>query len=90
WINEFRFQYSRDREPGKSNSTAPETAVTASAGGINDGTFFFGRNNFSPRETTINRYQFIDNQTYIAGRHTIKYGVDLLFDRILNFFPGLF
>ncbi|MER3430132.1 MAG: hypothetical protein C4324_03640 [Blastocatellia bacterium] len=90
WINEFRFQYSRDREPGKSNSTAPETAVTASAGGINDGTFFFGRNNFSPRETTINRYQFIDNQTYLWRTHTVKYGVDLLFDRILNFFPGLF
>ena len=90
YINEFRFQYSRDREPGLSNSTAPETGVTASAGGINDGTFFFGRNNFSPRETTIKRYQFIDNQTYIAGNHTIKYGADLLFDRIFNFFPGLF
>ncbi|MDQ1640052.1 MAG: hypothetical protein QOF62_3391 [Pyrinomonadaceae bacterium] len=89
-INEFRFQYSRDREPGLSNSTAPETAVTASAGGISDGTFTFGRNNFSPRETTIRRYQFIDNQTRIAGNHSVKYGADLLFDRIFNFFPGLF
>ncbi|HZE63634.1 MAG TPA: TonB-dependent receptor [Pyrinomonadaceae bacterium] len=89
-INEFRFQYSRDREPGLSNSTAPETAVTASAGGISDGTFNFGRNNFSPRETTIKRYQFIDNQTWIAGNHSVKYGADLLFDRIFNFFPGLF
>ncbi|HEX9544479.1 MAG TPA: TonB-dependent receptor [Pyrinomonadaceae bacterium] len=89
-INEFRFQYSRDREPGLSNSTAPETAVTASAGGISDGTFNFGRNNFSPRETTIRRYQFIDNQTWIAGDHSDKYGADLLFDRIFNFFPGLF
>ncbi len=89
-INEFRFQYSRDREPGLSNSTAPETAVTASAGGISDGTFTFGRNNFSPRETTIKRYQFIDNQTWITGNHSVKYGADLLFDRIFNFFPGLF
>jgi outer membrane receptor protein involved in Fe transport len=90
WFNEFRFQFSRDREPGLANSDDPETSVTASAGGINDGTFNFGRNNFSPRETTITRYQFVNNQTYIAGNHTVKYGADLLFDRIFNFFPGLF
>ncbi|MBA2736934.1 MAG: TonB-dependent receptor, partial [Pyrinomonadaceae bacterium] len=90
YLNEFRFQYSRDREPGLANSNDPEVAVTANAGGISDGTFNFGRNNFSPRETTINRYQFIDNQTFLAGNHTVKYGVDLLFDRIFNFFPGLF
>ncbi|MBA3694682.1 MAG: TonB-dependent receptor, partial [Acidobacteria bacterium] len=90
YLNEFRFQYSRDREPGLANSNDPEVAVTANAGGINDGTFNFGRNNFSPRETTINRYQFIDNQTYLTGNHTIKFGADLLFDRIFNFFPGLF
>jgi outer membrane receptor protein involved in Fe transport len=90
WFNEFRFQYSRDREPGLANSDQPEVALTANAGGINDGTFSFGRNNFSPRETTINRYQFIDNQTVLVGNHSIKYGADLLFDRIFNFFPGLF
>ena len=90
WFNEFRFQYSRDREPGLANSNAPETAFTANAGGINDGTFNFGRNNFSPRETTITRFQFINNQTFITGNHTIKYGADLLFDKIFNFFPGLF
>jgi outer membrane receptor protein involved in Fe transport len=90
FFNEFRFQFSRDREPGLANSDSPEVALTASAGGINDGTFFFGRNNFSPRETTVTRYQFVNNQSYIAGNHTIKYGADLLFDRIFNFFPGLF
>jgi len=91
WLNEFRYQYSRDREPGLSNSTDPEATVTASAGGVSDnGSFNWGRNNFSPRETTINRNQFIDNQTLIRGNHTIKYGVDLLFDQIFNFFPGLF
>ncbi|MCY7345416.1 MAG: TonB-dependent receptor [Pyrinomonadaceae bacterium] len=90
WFNEFRFQFSRDREPGLANSNDPEVNVSANAGGINDGTFSFGRNNFSPRETTITRYQLIDNQTYIAGNHTVKYGFDFLFDRIFNFFPGLF
>src|SRR6185369_16196347 len=62
WFNEFRFQYSRDREPGLSNTTAPESTITTP-----DGTFNIGRNNFSPRETTINRYQIIENQTYLAG-----------------------
>lgn len=90
FFNEFRFQYSRDREPGLANSDDPEATVVANAGGINDGTFAFGRNNFSPRETTLTRYQFINNQTVIAGNHTVKYGADLLFDRIFNFFPGLF
>ena len=90
FFNEFRFQFSRDREPGLANSDNPEVSVTANAGGINDGTFSFGRNSFSPRETTITRYQFIDNQSYITGNHSVKYGADLLFDRIFNFFPGLF
>lgn len=90
WINEFRFQFSRDKEPGLANSDQPEVSVTANAGGINEGTFSFGRNNFSPRETTITRYQFINNQTYLVGNHTVKYGADLLFDQIFNFFPGLF
>ena len=90
WINEFRYQWSRDREPGFANTTSPEATVVANAGGINDGTFNFGSNNFSPRETTINRNQIIDNQTYVFSSNTVKYGVDLLFDKILNFFPGLF
>ncbi len=90
WFNEFRFQFSRDKEPGLANSNDPEVSVTANAGGINDGTFSFGRNNFSPRETTITRYQFVNNQTYITGNHSVKYGFDFLFDRIFNFFPGLF
>ncbi len=90
WFNEFRYQFSRDREPGFANSTLAEVTLAASAGGINDGTFNFGSNNFSPRETTIKRNQIIDSQTFLSGNHTIKYGVDLLFDRIFNFFPGLF
>jgi len=87
YFNEFRFQYSRDREPGLANSNDPETNIFVPEG---TGTFSFGRNNFSPRETTINRYQFIDNQTLLIGNHSVKYGADLLFDRVFNFFPGLF
>ena len=85
-INEFRFQFARDKEPGQANSTQPEAIVTVTTGT----NLSIGRNNFSPRETTIKRKQFIDNLSYLSGRSDWKFGVDFNFDRIFNFFPGLF
>jgi outer membrane receptor protein involved in Fe transport len=84
-VNEFRFQLARDREPGLANSDAPEAVINTGGGNLN-----IGRNNFSPRETTIKRVQFIDNVSYLRGRHNWKAGLDFNFDRIFNFFPGLF
>jgi outer membrane receptor protein involved in Fe transport len=85
-INEFRFQFARDKEPGQANSALPEAIITIVTGT----NLSIGRNNFSPRETTINRKQFIDNLSYLNGRSSWKFGVDFNFDRIFNFFPGLF
>jgi len=89
-VNELRVQLARDKEPGLANSDAPEavigTAVTGSAGT----SISIGRNNFSPRETTIKRIQFIDNVSYLRGRSNWKFGLDFNFDRIFNFFPGVF
>jgi outer membrane receptor protein involved in Fe transport len=84
-VNEFRFQYGRDREPGTANSDVTEARIQTGGGFLQ-----LGRNNFSPRETTIKRVQLIDNISYTRGAHNLKFGVDLNFDRILNFFPGLF
>ncbi|MFL6228141.1 MAG: TonB-dependent receptor domain-containing protein [Pyrinomonadaceae bacterium] len=84
-VNEFRFQLARDKEPGEANSDAPEAVINTGGGNLN-----IGRNNFSPRETTIKRVQFIDNVSYLRGRNNWKAGVDFNFDRIFNFFPGLF
>jgi outer membrane receptor protein involved in Fe transport len=84
-VNEFRFQFARDKEPGQANSDQPEAVINTGAGNLN-----LGRNNFSPRETTIKRAQFIDNVSYVSGKSNYKFGVDFNFDRILNFFPGLF
>ena len=47
-----------------------------------------GRNNFSPRETTIKRWQVADTLTWVRGAHKLKGGFDFQFDDILNFFPG--
>jgi len=85
-LNEFRAQIARDREPGLSNSDAPEAVI--SNGGQTALTI--GRNNFSPRETTERKLQFIDNVSYIAGEHSLKGGVDFNIERIKNFFPGFF
>jgi outer membrane receptor protein involved in Fe transport len=84
-INEFRFQFGRDREPGEANSDDPEARIQTGGGFLQ-----LGRNNFSPRETTIKRVQFIDIVSYTRGKHSLKFGADLNFDRVFNFFPGLF
>jgi len=85
-INQLRGSYQRDNEPGLSNSQNAEAAVR------NNGTTLLtvGRNNFSPRETTLHRQQYADAVTYVAGTHTLKFGVDWLRDQILNYFPGNF
>ena len=84
-VNEFRFQVAKDREPGEANSTDPEAQIQTGAGFL-----LIGRNNFSPRETTIKRAQFIDNISFARGRHSFKAGLDVNIDRIFNFFPGFF
>ncbi|MGH9197431.1 MAG: TonB-dependent receptor domain-containing protein, partial [Acidimicrobiia bacterium] len=85
-FNETRFQYARDREPGEANSANPEAAVRQ--GGIT--VLTIGRNFFSPRETTIDRWQIADNLTYLRGQHKVKAGFDLIGDDIFNLFQGNF
>ena len=84
-VNELRFQVAKDREPGTANSTAPEAQINTGSGFL-----LIGRNNFSPRETTIKRFQIIDTLSFLVGRHGFKAGVDANRDRIFNFFPGFF
>ncbi|HEX9918635.1 MAG TPA: TonB-dependent receptor, partial [Pyrinomonadaceae bacterium] len=72
--------------PGTANSDLPETQINTLGGGF----LLLGRNNFSPRETTIRRAQFINNLSYVRGQHNFKAGVDINYDNIFNFFPGFF
>jgi len=85
-INQLRGSYQRDNEPGLSNSQNAEAAVRQNGTTL----LTVGRNNFSPRETTLHRRQYADAVTYVAGTHTLKFGVDWLRDQILNYFPGNF
>src|SRR3954447_13261220 len=86
FFNEIRAQALKDREPGEANSDDPEAQV--SEGGVL--LLTIGRNSFSPRETTIKRYQFADTATYMLPNHTLKGGFDYSHDNILNYFPGNF
>jgi outer membrane receptor protein involved in Fe transport len=85
-INEFRFQFARDMEPGQANSDKPEAVISLGGSTV----LLIGRNNFSPRETTIKRYQFIDSVSYTVGKHAFKFGIDMNKEDIKNFFPGFF
>ena len=84
-FNELRGQYAKDSEPGLANSADPEALIQQGAFA-----FTIGRNNFSPRETTITRYQGADALTVLLGDHTLKGGFDWSRDLILNWFPGNF
>jgi outer membrane receptor protein involved in Fe transport len=85
-LNEFRTQIARDRQPGFANSDNPEAEIRQGGQTV----VFIGRNNFSPRETSLRKYQLVNNVTIPAGKHNFKTGVDFNLERILNFFPGLF
>ncbi len=85
-FNELRFQWARDKEPGLANSANPEAVVQQSGTTV----LTIGRNNFSPRETTISRWQVADTVTWLRGQHKFKGGFDFQFDDILNNFPGFF
>jgi hypothetical protein len=85
-VNVVRAGYSRDNEPGLANSANPEATVRQ------DGPteLVVGRNFFSPRFTNIHRGEVGDTVSLIHGRHTIKTGMNVLVDKIANFFPGNF
>jgi outer membrane receptor protein involved in Fe transport len=86
FFNELRVQLAKDEEPGLANSADPQAEVRQGGSTV----LVFGRNFFSPRETTIERVQVADTVTLVRGAHSFKLGADLNFDSIKNFFPGNF
>lgn len=85
-VNVFRAAYLKDREPGSANSANAEAAVKQSGTTL----LTVGRNDFSPRETTIHQSQLADSVTYQWRRQTVKAGGEVLVAKIKNFFPGNF
>ena len=85
-FNEVRVQWAKDQEPGQANSANPEAIIQQGGQTV----LTIGRNSFSPRETTIKRWQVAETLTWARGEHKAKGGVDFQFDNILNYFPGNF
>jgi hypothetical protein len=52
-FNELRVQWAKDQEPGEANSANPEAIIQQGGQTV----LTIGRNSFSPRETTITRWQ---------------------------------
>ena len=85
-FNEFRFQWGRDFEyeftppplPGEPTASSTGLAATSPDIFLTNG-LEFGNPTFleRPKYPDERRYQFADSFTYIAGRHSFKFGGDL-------------
>jgi hypothetical protein len=76
WTNEFRFNYGRIgfNFPGTSNdpfhANLPNYAITGVTG--------FGVATNIPQFRFANNWQYQDTQTFVTGKHTLRFGVDFL------------
>jgi hypothetical protein len=86
-VNELRFQWSRDVESEFADMPPPETTLTGGSNPFSFGQATFLQRYALPDET---RQQFVDNFSYIRGKHAFKFGgeVNRVHDLINN--PALF
>lgn len=80
-INEARFQFTRSR------LSAPVNDETGPAVNIS-GVASFGTATFSPLARSIDLYEFVDNISLQHRAHSLKGGVDFLYNRVNIEFPG--
>jgi Carboxypeptidase regulatory-like domain/TonB dependent receptor len=73
--NTFRFSFGKRKTSFRSQN---EEAVAVN---LSD-TAFFGQEVFAPVDRVEERFQFIDNFSWVAGGHTFKFGGDFAFVRI--------
>ncbi len=72
-VNEFRFQYARRGLRYNFNDATPDGAKSA----VNIvGFAFTGREPFSFVDRVEQRYQFVDNFSWVKGNHSFKFGAD--------------
>ncbi len=82
WIWESQISFERDDEPVLANATGVETNIV---NGIS-----FGKRAFDPYYSNQRIWQGVSTLSRVIGRHTLKTGIDLLFLRVNNYFPGNF
>jgi hypothetical protein len=80
-LNEARFQYTRSRLDAPVNdATGPAVNIAGVAS--------FGTATFSPLARDIDLYELVDSISTQRGAHSIKGGVDFLYNRVNILFPG--
>jgi hypothetical protein len=80
-LNEARFQYTRSRLDAPVNDT---TGPAVNIAGVAN----FGTATFSPLARDIDLYEVVDSISTERGAHSIKGGVDFLYNRVNILFPG--
>lgn len=81
WISHLRAQYSRDLQESYSNSSDVLVKIPTVLDAI-------GRSNILPRENREHRVHLADTISVEGPRHALKFGGDVLFTRIDDFFPS--
>ncbi len=83
-VNEFRFQFAnRDYNTLAADPLGPEITI--------NGVASLGRDFFLPSTRKERRFQFVDNMTFVAGNHELKFGGDfhyLPIDTVTEVFLG--
>jgi outer membrane receptor for ferrienterochelin and colicin len=80
-VSNLRAQFSRDLQRSYANSLDPLTRIDEIIEG-------FGRSTMLPRETREHKFQLAETLSLDTGRHTLKFGGDILFSKIENYFPN--
>jgi hypothetical protein len=75
-LNEFRAQFSREDRPREPNTT--DLTITVAGLGST------GRVSFLPSLETDDRYQVLDNFTWIFGAHSVRTGLDVNFTHTMQ------
>ena len=87
-VNEFHITYSREDRPRSAiNSNVPADTGVGFAPSFRFGNPFFLAPNV---DELIKRYQFKDNVSLVAGRHTVKMGGEWLHTNNFQVFRGFF
>ena len=76
-------QFSHDDESSLANAGDVGTRIFNLINGA-------GRSTILPRDTNEKRWQIAESMTWQNSRHTLKFGADLIFTMIHNYFPELF
>lgn len=85
-LNEFRFQYSRDSQPIVRNPLGAAFPTTTVA--VNGQTYTIGGQASDIDPFIQNRWQLTDNVSYNVGKHYIKFGTDINFTGLNEFFAS--